>query len=175
MKRQDHAVLLPRAPRVKLNWRISGADVRLVAMEQPPGLIGVLECALYARDLGRAAAFWTDIIGLRQISHQPGRHVFFQCGAQVLLIFNPDATSQPPAPDARLPVPPHGAEGAGHFCIAVRGETLDQWRRHLETSGIHIEADFIWPQGGRSLYFRDPAGNSIELAEARIWDPLTTT
>ncbi|MGN6582964.1 MAG: glyoxalase/bleomycin resistance/extradiol dioxygenase family protein, partial [Rhizobiaceae bacterium] len=23
--------------------------------------------------------------------------------------------------------------------------------------------------GGRSIYFRDPAGNSIEFAEPRIW------
>jgi len=29
--------------------------------------------------------------------------------------------------------------------------------------------DFEWPQGGRSIYFRDPAGNSLEFAEPRIW------
>jgi len=32
-----------------------------------------------------------------------------------------------------------------------------------------IEADFTWPGGGRSIYFRDPAGNAIEFAEPRIW------
>jgi hypothetical protein len=26
-----------------------------------------------------------------------------------------------------------------------------------------------WPRGGRSLYVRDPGGNSIELASPRIW------
>lgn len=141
----------------------------MLAMEQPPGLIGTLETALYARDLERAAAFWTGIIGLRQIAFQPGRHVFFQCGAQVLLVFNADATRRPPAPDARLPVPPHGTKGVGHFCMAVRTEALDQWRAHLEANAVLIEADFIWPQGGRSIYFRDPADNSIELADPRIW------
>jgi catechol 2,3-dioxygenase-like lactoylglutathione lyase family enzyme len=25
------------------------------------------------------------------------------------------------------------------------------------------------PRGGRSFYFRDPAGNSLELATPRIW------
>ncbi|TIX39705.1 MAG: glyoxalase/bleomycin resistance/extradiol dioxygenase family protein, partial [Mesorhizobium sp.] len=25
------------------------------------------------------------------------------------------------------------------------------------------------PQGGRSIYIRDPSGNSIEFAEPRIW------
>jgi hypothetical protein len=34
---------------------------------------------------------------------------------------------------------------------------------------VAIEADFEWPKGGRSIYFRDPAGNSVEFAEPRIW------
>ena len=36
-------------------------------------------------------------------------------------------------------------------------------------AGIAIEADFEWPGGGRSIYFRDPAGNCLEFAEPRIW------
>ena len=32
-----------------------------------------------------------------------------------------------------------------------------------------IEQAVEWPQGGRSLYFRDPAGNSLEVASPRIW------
>ena len=42
-------------------------------------------------------------------------------------------------------------------------------RTHLEKQGIYIEADFEWPDGGRSIYFRDPAGNCLEFAEPRIW------
>jgi catechol 2,3-dioxygenase-like lactoylglutathione lyase family enzyme len=38
-----------------------------------------------------------------------------------------------------------------------------------EAYGIEIEADFRWPNGARSLYFRDPAGNSVELADPAIW------
>ena len=26
-----------------------------------------------------------------------------------------------------------------------------------------------WPEGGRSIYFRDPAGNSLELAPPTLW------
>ncbi|MEE9589465.1 MAG: glyoxalase/bleomycin resistance/extradiol dioxygenase family protein, partial [Hyphomicrobiaceae bacterium] len=29
--------------------------------------------------------------------------------------------------------------------------------------------DFEWPGGGRSIYFRDPSGNCLEIAEPRIW------
>lgn len=138
-------------------------------MTQPPAIAGTLESALYADDLDAAARFWTQIIGLTEITRRPGRHVFFRCGAQVLLVFRAEATRQPPARDAKLPVPPHGTRGAGHFCMTAKPENFDAWRSHLERSGIEIEADFIWPQGGRSLYFRDPAGNSIEIADAAIW------
>jgi hypothetical protein len=34
---------------------------------------------------------------------------------------------------------------------------------------VAIEADFEWPKGGRSIYFRDPAGNCLEFAEPKIW------
>ncbi len=40
----------------------------------------------------------------------------------------------------------------------------------LEAEGVAIEADFRWPNGARSLYFRDPAGNSLECAEAKLWN-----
>lgn len=133
----------------------------------PPKIIGTLESALYASDLKAAAHFWGQVMGLPEIARVPDRHIFFRCGPQVLLVFNPAVTREPPRPGARLPVPPHGTEGAGHFCIAA--QNLQEWRDHLEASGIVIEADFIWPQGGRSIYFRDPAGNSIEIAEPKIW------
>ncbi|MBD9528274.1 VOC family protein [Paracoccus sp. PAR01] len=138
-------------------------------MANPPSLIGTLETALYARDLDRASVFWTEVMGLPRIGYQPDRHAFFQCGEQILLVFNPDATRRPPAAGSPVPVPPHGAEGEGHFCIGVEDAQMDAWRQHLQAAGIRIEADFVWPQGGRSIYFRDPAGNSIELAEPRIW------
>ena len=136
----------------------------------PPPLLGTLESALYADDLEAAARFWTGVIGLTEIARQPGRHVFFRCGAQVLLVFRASATQVPPRPDARLPVPAHGTTGPGHFCMAAAENSFDGWRKHLESHGIEIEADFIWPQGGRSIYFRDPAGNSIEIADPAIWN-----
>lgn len=142
-------------------------------VQETPPLAGVLESALYADDLDAARAFWQGLMGLEVIVAVPGRHVFFRVTdlpwPQVLLVFRPDATETPPRPDARLPVPPHGARGPGHFCLAVAAEDLDGWRRYLEDRGVAIEADFCSPGGARSIYFRDPAGNSIELGEPRMW------
>ena len=138
--------------------------------QTPPPVLGTLESALYAEDLDAATAFWRDVMGLEPFQTVPGRHVFFRVApGQVLLVFNPEATAQPPKPDARLPVPPHGARGPGHFCLAVAPDRLDAWRDHLEAKDIPIEADFRWPNGARSIYLRDPAGNSIELADPAIW------
>mgnify|MGYP001222864214 CR=1 FL=1 len=129
----------------------------------------ILESALYVDDLDAAEAFYTHVLGLERIAKVDGRHVFFRCGDGVLLLFNPAETVKPPAPDARLPVPPHGTKGQGHLCFRADAAEIERWKEHLGANDVAIEADFEWPQGGRSIYFRDPAGNSIEFAEPGIW------
>jgi len=129
----------------------------------------VLESALYAENLDETAAFYDEVLGLARVSEVAGRHVFFRVADGVMLLFKPSATVEPPAPDASLPVPPHGAAGPGHLCFAATAAEIDAWAARLAAAGVAIEADFHWPQGGRSIYFRDPAGNSLEFAEPRIW------
>lgn len=136
-------------------------------------MLAVLETVLYATDLEAARTFYRDVLGLDLYSEVKGRHVFFKLEQQMLLVFNPDATERPPGPGA-LPVPPHGAHGPGHVCFSASADEIDRWRARLSAQGVAIEADFVWPNAdaakrGRSIYFRDPAGNSIEFAEPRIW------
>lgn len=129
----------------------------------------VLEAALYVDDLATAEAFYGDVLGLARIGRVEGRHVFFRAGDTVVLLFDPAATEVPPPADAKLPVPPHGSRGPGHLCFAAEGDEIDAWAHHLRAKGVSVEAEISWPQGGRSIYFRDPAGNSLEFAEPRIW------
>lgn len=129
----------------------------------------ILETALYADNLDETANFYEEVMGLERIAAASGRHVFFRAGNAVLLLFRPVATRQPPPPDARVPVPPHGTDGEGHVCFAGTAAEIGNWHDRLKAAGVAIEADFEWPQGGRSIYFRDPAGNSVEIAEPRIW------
>jgi catechol 2,3-dioxygenase-like lactoylglutathione lyase family enzyme len=135
-------------------------------MTKPPSQ--VLETALYADNLDAAEAFYGGVLALEKITRAGNRHVFYRCGPGVLLIFNPDET-EIHYKDGQLPVPPHGARGPGHLCFRAEAAELDEWRARLERAGIAIESDMEWPQGGRSIYFRDPAGNSLEFTEARIW------
>lgn len=129
----------------------------------------ILESALYVTDLAAAEDFYGYVLGLKLLRRQEGRHAFYRCGDGVLLLFIAEATKVPQPPDARLPVPPHGTTGQGHLCFAASAGEIAAWRERLERRGIVIEADFEWPGGGRSIYVRDPSGNSIEFAEPRIW------
>ena len=129
----------------------------------------ILESALYVADLAAAEAFYGDVLGLELIAKVDGRHVFFRCGEGVLLLFNAEATKHEPPPDAKLPVPPHGTTGQGHLCFSATAQEIEAWKADLTGKGVAIEADFEWPKGGRSIYFRDPSGNSLEFAEPKIW------
>ena len=133
-----------------------------------PPLPAILEAALYAQDLIAAETFYGEVLQLEKVVAVPGRHLFYRVGTGMLLIFNPDATEIPTG-NADLPVPSHGARGPGHFCFALPREAMPAWITRLETADIAIEADFEWPNGARSVYFRDPFGNSLEMAEPRLW------
>ena len=66
-------------------------------------------------------------------------------------------------------VAPHGATGPGHFAFAITAEALETWRTRLRESGVAIEHETHWPGGAKSLYFRDPAGNCLELLTPGLW------
>ena len=129
---------------------------------------GILETVLYAPDLAVTEAFYSDILGLVPFQKQADRQLFYRCGNQVLLMFNAEATRHPPKPGA-LPVPPHGMTGEGHVCFSASAADIEIWKTRLQSKGVAIESDFVWPSGGRSIYFRDPAGNCLEFAEPKIW------
>ncbi|HET7132647.1 MAG TPA: VOC family protein [Gammaproteobacteria bacterium] len=58
--------------------------------------------------------------------------------------------------------------GAGDFCL-IAAVPLDAVLEHLRSEGIAIEAGPVPRRGAlgplRSIYFRDPDGNLVEIAE----------
>ncbi len=129
---------------------------------------GVLETSVYATDLDAAERFYASVLGLERIARAAGRHVFFRCGDAVFLIFNPDSTRELAAASSG-PVPGHGTRGPGHVAFRARASELQAWRERLERHGVAIEHEQSWPRGGESFYFRDPAGNLLEMATPEIW------
>ena len=140
----------------------------LETMSERPAPAAILETALYTPDLDAAEAFYAGVLGLPRVARVGDRHLFLRLRTSMLLLFNPAETELQPH-DAALPVPTHGARGPGHVAFAATAAELDRWRAHLERAGIAIEADFRWPNGARSIYVRDPAGNSVEFAEPGLW------
>ena len=127
-----------------------------------PEIQAVIETSLYVDDLAKTEAFYRDVLGLAVIGKEPGRHVFFRVGEKnVLLAFNAATTLQGDTP--------HGATGPGHFALGINAADLDHWRQRLLAHGVVIEKEVQWPRGGRSLYFRDPAGNCVELVTPGCW------
>jgi catechol 2,3-dioxygenase-like lactoylglutathione lyase family enzyme len=123
----------------------------------------IIESALYVDDVERAGRFYRDVLGLDLIASEVPRHVFFRVGESVLLLFDPGVTRTGDHP------PPHGATGSGHLAFGVESGELEAWRERLNAHGIAIEYEQSWPRGGRSLYFRDPAGNLLEFVTRGIW------
>jgi catechol 2,3-dioxygenase-like lactoylglutathione lyase family enzyme len=124
---------------------------------------GVLETILYVDDLEAARAFYQVVLGLELYSQKHGVFAFFKCGRSMLLLFNAEATL------GNESIPVHGAKGPGHVCFAMGEDEFPAWQTRLRDHGISIEQEVTWPNGAKSFYFRDPAGNSLELGTPKIW------
>jgi catechol 2,3-dioxygenase-like lactoylglutathione lyase family enzyme len=132
-------------------------------MHGEPRIQHLVEAAIYVRDLEAAEVFYAELLGLDRFGGQPGRHVFFRVGESVLLVFLAEATLRGET------LPAHGSVGPGHFAMGIAREHLAWWNAHLESHGVAIERRVDWPLGGKSLYFRDPSDNSVELVTPGCW------
>ena len=127
---------------------------------------GLLEFALYGADIVALERFYCDVFGLEVIRRAGDRLTALRCGHATLLLFDPSRTRE------KGPIPEHGTVGAGHIAFVIEDHERSVWREHLERHGIEIEREIDWDEGGASIYLRDPAGNSVELAPPTIWGGL---
>jgi catechol 2,3-dioxygenase-like lactoylglutathione lyase family enzyme len=127
-------------------------------------ILKVLETCLYVQDLDRTRQFYEHVLGLHVVAYTPGRHVFFRAGESMLLCFLPDDSR------AQQNLPEHWGQGHLHFAFQVpAGAAYDAAKIHLEQQRIRLEHEEFWPSGQRSVYFRDPDLNCVELAEQGLW------
>ncbi len=139
-------------------------------MTEPPQPLPstLLETCLYAEDLARARAFYTDLFGYRVMESDERFCALDAGGGQVLILFlrgsHPQATVLPSGT-----IPPHDGSGPTHIAFAVPLDSLPAWQRRLQDRGIPVESVVNWPRGGRSVYFRDPDGHLLELVTPGTW------
>jgi catechol 2,3-dioxygenase-like lactoylglutathione lyase family enzyme len=133
-----------------------------------PKLDRVIETCLYVDDLGRAAAFYEELLGLAAMTSDARFRAYDVGGKSVLLLFRRGATLE----TVHLPggtIPPHDGHGPLHIAFAVSTDELSDWETRLAQHGVAIEGRTEWSGGGRSLYFRDPDRHLVELATPGLW------
>jgi len=124
---------------------------------------------LKVRDLERAAQFYRDVLGLREVARSTfgGRMAFFSATGEnhhdiALFEVGPNAA-------------PHEDDRVGLYHVALRiGHTLEELRAakaYLASHGIG-ELRFRDHTVSQSIYLNDPDGNGLELyvdGDPAIW------
>ncbi len=127
----------------------------------------ILETVLYANSIEEAVWFYHELLGFDMPADQSELMALFRIDVNhVLLIFDPSKSDQP-----NRQVPSHGARGPGHIGLRILPADYQSWLDQLSKHGIAIEQEIGWDQTypAKSIYFRDPSGNSVELMTADIW------
>lgn len=133
-----------------------------------PRIRQVLETALYCDRLGRTAEFYGRLLGGEPLLESERLVALDAGGGTVLLLFQKGQSSVPLSTPGGL-IPAHDGSGPTHLAFAIDAADFAAWEERLSTSGVEIESQVSWGRGGRSLYFRDPEGRSVELATPGTW------
>jgi catechol 2,3-dioxygenase-like lactoylglutathione lyase family enzyme len=133
-----------------------------------PKLSRVLETALYVADLDRAAAFYSDVMGLPCI-HADHRMRAYDVGGNGVLLLFPQGGSLQPIETPGGSIPPHDGAGPMHVAFSIGRDELEAWQDHLQRAGVDLEGRTEWPRGGVSVYFRDPDDHLLEIATPGLW------
>ena len=117
--------------------------------------------------------FYINILGLEFVSEEKDRYIFLKAGQSMLLIFNQNkmlADTNGSNNTTQLPI--HGAITSPsiiHFALEVKKQNYDNAKHMLTEKKIKIEKEVVWQKGTSSLYFRDPAGNLVEIITPGSW------
>ena len=127
----------------------------------------VVETCIYSSDIESMKKFYAGILGLSVIQEDRHKLIFLKAGKSMLLIFDPVQTR---ANNGTLPA--HGAltpPASIHFALEIEQEEYHASRQILVSNNITIEKEVKWDDNAKSIYFRDPAGNLVELITSGGW------
>ena len=139
-------------------------------MSQPgrPPVAGVVETCLYVTDVARSAAFYTNVFGFRPMDQNERYCPLDVAPGQVLILFRRGGTLVPLEIRGGV-IPPHDGSGEQHFALGIAADDVGRWKSWLAGLDIEVEGEVDWPQGGHSLYFRDPDRLLVELITPKVW------
>ena len=127
----------------------------------------IIETSIYSSNLKVMKDFYINILGLDFVSEEQNRHVFLKAGKSMLLIFNPDKTLN----NGYDILPSHGVYSPPsiiHFAFEIKKDDYEKWKYLLKENKIDIEKEIKFGNS-KSIYFRDPVGNVVELITNDAW------
>jgi catechol 2,3-dioxygenase-like lactoylglutathione lyase family enzyme len=128
---------------------------------------GILETALYVADPTFTANFYRRVFGFPTLLESE-RLVALNVSGSVLLLFRQGSTGEPFDTGGGV-IPAHPGVAPTHFAFSIATEDVERWKAKLEAEGVKVESVVEWPQGAKSVYFRDPDGNLAELITPGFW------
>jgi catechol-2,3-dioxygenase len=115
------------------------------------------ELGLRVNDLDRMQDFYENVVGLEVLRRFPGFAVFFRIadgyGGHVT-VFNLFARGTEVGTDRST---------LDHFGFTIDVKNYESEKRRLEDAGLEVETEVFDWTGWRSLFIRDPEGNTVEL------------
>ncbi len=133
-----------------------------------PTVQGILETALYVKDLNAAASFYRRLFSFGTLLESERLIALDVAGRSVLLLFQEGATTAPfPTPGGVIPA--HAGKPPTHFAFAISVAEVPAWTAKLQAQGIALESRVDWEGEAISLYFRDPDQNLVELITPGFW------
>jgi len=129
---------------------------------------GILETALYVADPAKTAAFYRRLFGFPVLLESDRLIALDVAGKNVLLLFRIGATADPFDTGDGV-IPSHPGVPPTHFAFSILAEDVEPWVERLKVEGVPVESLVNWPQGAKSIYFRDPDGNLAELISPGFW------
>ncbi|HKZ53266.1 MAG TPA: VOC family protein [Candidatus Acidoferrales bacterium] len=126
---------------------------------------GISEIVLVVKDVGRAAAFYQEVVGLKVDQRVDENWCWLWAGA-------PGAPQRIGLTTGPLSYGAEHIRGPMHFALRLEPEELPAAMAHLRAKGIEIEGPVRFEDwDARSIYFDDLDGNRVEFCALPVPQP----
>ncbi len=117
-------------------------------------MLGIRHIALRVVDLSRSVEFYASTLGMRLVWKPDDASAYLSSGADILALHQSDGS---------LDAERMGALDHFGFLVARAGD-VDDWADRLRSMAIElVQNPKTHRDGSRSIYFRDPDANLIQL------------
>jgi catechol 2,3-dioxygenase-like lactoylglutathione lyase family enzyme len=125
-----------------------------------PNVLGLDHIVLTVRDLEETVRFYEEVVGMRAFTFAGGTRTALAFGAQKINLHELGREVLPNAHEA--------GPGTADFCLLV-DTPIEEVVDHLGACSVAVEQGPDGADGAtgplRSVWFRDPDGNLVELSE----------